>query len=178
MDFTGKIVSLSKDWETNRWLITFSMNEDSALETIQALKQVDKLAIHVTKWRQKRSKDANAYLWVLCDKIAQVIKSSKEEVYENMLQKYGNFYSDDNGYVVVTVKSDVDMNKVGGHWKFYKRVGDFSSYLMLKGSSEMDTKEMANLLDGVVYEARELNIETESDYDRERMLEEWAKSIR
>lgn len=178
MDFTGRILGLSKDWETDRWQITFSMNEESALQTIQDLNQTDKLAIHVVKWRKKRSNDANAYLWVLCDKIAQVIKTSKEEVYEEMLQKYGNFYSDDNGYVVVTVKSDVNMSKVGGHWKFYKRVGDFSSYLMLKGSSDMDTKEMSNLLDGIISEAKELGIQTETQDEIGRMLEQWAKSIR
>ena len=177
MDFTGKIVGLSKDWESHRWRITLSMDDESALDAIENLKQEDKLAIHITKWRKKRSTDANAYLWVLCQKVAEKLSSSKEEVYEQMLQSYGTFYKDDEGYVTVTVKESVDMSKVGGHWKFIKTVNGFSSYLMLKGSSVMDSKEMSVLLDGVISECKELNIETMPDYDKQIMIEEWGEQF-
>ena len=39
----------------------------------------------------KRSLDANAYLWVLCDEIAKKIHTTKEEVYKHHVQDVGVF---------------------------------------------------------------------------------------
>lgn len=39
----------------------------------------------------KKSNSSNAYLWVLCDEIAKVIRSSKDEVYRDVVQKAGKF---------------------------------------------------------------------------------------
>ena len=40
---------------------------------------------------KKRSLNSNSYLWVLCDKIAQVLHSSKEEVYKILVARVGWF---------------------------------------------------------------------------------------
>jgi hypothetical protein len=132
------------------------------------------LSIVAKKYRQKRSLDANAYCWVLITKIAEMLNSSKEEIYEDMLQKYGFIYQDDDGYITVTVKADVDMNKITGHWKFLKGNGKFNSYLMIKGSSEYDSAEMAKFIDRIVDEAKELGIETMTPAELERMKAAWG----
>jgi hypothetical protein len=102
---------------------------------------------------------------VLCTKIAEVIDSSKDEVYEDMLQKYGFLYQDDEGYIPVTVKAGVDMSKIQGHWKFYKSNGKFDSYLMIKGTSEYDSAEMAKFIEGL------------TAYNREQMMKELAPTL-
>ena len=140
------------------------------------MKKDDLLRIKAVKYRQKRSLDANAYAWVLMTKIAnhQDIASSKEEVYEQMLQKYGTFYEDEGGYITITVKKTVDMAKVSGHWKHIKDNGNFASYLMIKGSSEYNTAEMSRFIDRIVEEAQELGIETATPDELERMKQEWG----
>jgi len=178
MECTGKIQNVSKDWLTNKFQITFEINEQSAINAIQEIKDCEKLDIKAVKFRKKRSLDANAYLWVLCTKIADAISTpeaviSKDEVYEEMLQKYGYLYQDEEGYIPVTVKAGVDMSKITGHWKFYKSNGKFDSYLMIKGSSEYDSAEMARFIDAVVYEAKELKIETATPAELERMKATW-----
>lgn len=180
MDFTGHIVGLAKDFCSNLWHLTLELDKDTALEMIQNYGQDTKLTVHLAKYRKKRSNDANAYLWVLCDKIAYKIQSSKEEVYENMLKRYGTFYQDENGsYITVTVKKEVDMTKIDGHWfpcgSGYSNGTEFASYMMIKGSSEYDTKEMSKLLDGVVSEAKDLGIQTETDGELQLMLERWGE---
>ena len=65
------------------------------------------------------------------------------------------------------------MSKIEGHWKFYKSNGNFDSYLMIKGSSDYDSKEMAHFIDCVVQEAKELGIETLTPTELERMKAEW-----
>lgn len=174
MELTGKITGINRDWLSNSLNIMFNVCEEP-VDEINDLMQCDKLSICVKKWRKKRSLDANAYLWVLCTKIANhpQIKSSKDEVYEEMLQKYGYIYRDENGYITVTVKSEVDMSKISGHWKFYKSNGKFDSYLMIKGTSEYDSGEMASFTESVVSEAKALGLETLPPDELKRMVAAW-----
>lgn len=173
MEFTGKVLNITKDWQSNQYQITFSVNEPSVMNGVNNIKSCEKLSIKAEPYRKKRSLDANAYAWVLFTKIADAVNSSKDEVYEEMLQKYGVLHQDEDGYITVTVREDVDMSKIQGHWKFYKGNGKFSSYLMIKGSSEYNTAEMAKFIDAVVLEAKDLGIETLPPAELERMKSLW-----
>lgn len=108
--------------------------------------------------RHKRSKEANDYEWELCTLIAQRLGISKEEVYLQMLKKYGQS-------VIVTVREGVD---VGRLFKYYELFNDglkngvkFVAYKVFIGSSQYDSKEMSILIDGTRKEAQELGIQTE-----------------
>lgn len=175
METTGKLIGASRTFNGQGIILTFEVDASSAGQ-IENMKKDDLLRIRAVKYKQKRSLDANAYAWVLMTKIANHsdISSSKEEVYEQMLQKYGTFYEDEDGYITITVKKSVDMSKVDGHWKYIKDNGKFASYLMIKGSSEYDTAEMAHFIDRIVEEAKELGIETATPYELERMKQEWG----
>mgnify|MGYP000002727072 FL=1 len=175
METTGKLIGASRTFDGCGIILTFEVDA-SASGQIESMKQDELLRIKAVKYRQKRSLDANAYAWVLMTKIANHpdISSSKEEVYEQMLQKYGSIYEDDGGHITITVKKTVDMTKVSGHWKFIKDNGTFASYLMIKGSSEYNTAEMAHFIDHIVEEAQELGIETATPDELERMKQEWG----
>ena len=175
MECTGKIHSVNRDWRTGKVILSFEINEEPT-EAINCISQCEILSITAKKYRKKRSLDANAYCWVIMTQIANHpdVKSSKEEVYEEMLQKYGYLYQDEKGYIPVTVKAGVDMSKIVGHWKFYKSNGKFDSYLMIKGSSEYNTSEMSHFIDMVVQEAKELGIETLTPDELERMKQAWG----
>lgn len=173
MDCVGRITQLAQDYSTHGILVTLAVTDVSAQE-LQTLKGLGELSISLKRWRKKRSLDANAYAWVLMSKIASVLGTSKDEVYEELLQKYGIIYEDENGYITVTVKSSVDMSKITGHWKRYKDNGKFISYLMIKGSSEYDTSEMSRFIDRVVEEAKDLEIETLPPDEINRMKQEWG----
>ena len=174
MECTGKLHSVNKDWRTGKIIISFEINEEPT-EAINEVSQCEQLSITAKKYRKKRSLDANAYCWVLMTNIANHpdVRSSKEEVYEEMLQKYGYLYQDENGYIPITVKAGVDMSKIVGHWKFYKSNGKFDSYLMIKGSSEYDSAEMSHFIDMVVQEAKGLGIEVLTPDELERMKQTW-----
>ena len=178
MDCTGKLHSVNRDWKTGKIIISFELNEEPT-EEINSIGLCEKLSIIAKKFRQKRSLDANAYCWVLMTKIAEAISTveaviSKDEIYEEMLQKYGYLYKDEEGYATITVKAGLDISKIQGHWKFYKSNGKFDSYLMIKGSSRYDSGEMAKFIDAVIYEAKELGIETATPAELERMKAQWG----
>lgn len=177
MEFTGRALGVVRDYNSGKFQITFEVYEDAAIrEHYDSIKDLGKLNIKAVKWRNKRSLDANAYAWVLMSKMATVIKTSKEEVYENMLQQYGKLYEDADGYITVTVKKSVDMSKIAGHWMKIKQGEKYAGYAMIKGSSEYDTKEMSDFIDGVVHEAKELGIQTETPEEIERMKQLWNSS--
>lgn len=175
MEFTGKVLGISQDYATGAFTISFSVNESAAvLSGYDAIKDIDILDIKAVKHREKRSLDANAYAWVLMGKIAAALNTSKDEVYEEMLRRYGVLYEDDDGYITITVKNSVDMHKVDGHWQLIKDNGTFKAYAMIKGSSQYDTKEMSSFIDGIVSEAKELGIETLTPHELEQMKAGWT----
>ena len=127
--------------------------------------------VKIDKHREKRSLNANAYLWKLVTEIGNVLNKSKEEVYLQMLIDYGQSE-------IVSILSEID---VKGYFKYYKLAGtsllngkEFNHYKIYKGSSEYDTKEMSILLNGVVQEAKNLGIKTKDDIELERLVEEWC----
>lgn len=134
-------------------------------ETLEHLYKAEKLEIKEVK--EKRSLTANAYLWVLCTKIAEVVKSSKDEIYEDMLQKYG-YVSD----ISITVKAEVDMSRIEGHWKYISTSSDgkWKAYLMIRGTSEYNRSEMSKFTDMVVQEAKDVGVETLPPHEIEKML--------
>jgi len=127
--------------------------------------------VKIDKHREKRSLNANAYLWKLVTEIGNVLNKSKEEVYLQMLIDYGQSE-------MVSILSEID---VKGYFKYYKLAGtsilngkEFNHYKIYKGSSEYDTKEMSILLNGVVQEAKNLGIKTKDDIEVERLIKEWC----
>ena len=125
----------------------------------------------ITKAKKKRSLNANAYAWKLISKIGDVVRKSKEEVYKDMLKHYGQSN-------MVSVRSDVDVSRFFDH---YDVAGEsvlngktFTHYKVYTGSSEYDTREMSILIDGIVQEAKNLDIETLTPLELERMKEAWA----
>lgn len=170
MEFTGKVIGISQDYATGTYAVSFSVNEPDVVRSgYDSIKDIAILDIKAVKHREKRSLDANAYAWVLMSKIATVLRTSKEEIYEEMLRRYGVLYEDDGGYITVTVKASVDMNKIDGHWQLIKDNGTFKAYAMIKGSSEYDTKEMSSFIDVIVSEAKEMGIETLTPNELEQM---------
>ena len=126
----------------------------------------------IERKRKKRSTDANALCWKLCTEIANVLRTEKESIYVDMLKRYGQ--SD-----IVSVLSNVD---VKGYFKYYDEYGkgtvngkEFTHYKVYKGSSEYDTREMSILIDGIIDEAKALDIEVISEREKTLLLEEWEK---
>lgn len=127
--------------------------------------------VKITKHREKRSLNANSYLWKLVTEIGNALSKSKEKVYLQMLIDYGQSE-------MVSILSEID---VKGYFKYYKLAGtsilngkEFNHYKIYKGSSEYDTKEMSILLNGVVQEAKNLGIKTKDDIELERLIKEWC----
>lgn len=148
----GRLIDVSLS--LNRKLrVTFEIDGEIPLD------KEHELEISVRRWREKRSRDANAYLWVLIGKIADALRESKEEIYFDSLKCYGQ-----GGAVSVEERFAEDFKR---SYKYHEELGrsdlngkTFVHFRFWVGSSEYNTEEMSILIDGVVREAKNLGIET------------------
>ena len=134
------------------------------------LSQDREKTFEVKPYHPKRSLNANAFCWHLCNEMANVLRTSKDEVYQEMLKRYGQSR-------VISVLSEIDISRFV---KYYEEIGkghvegkEFTHYRCFIGSSEYDSREMAILIDGIVDEAKELGIDTLPTTAVERMKALW-----
>lgn len=166
MESKGRLIDIHKDYRTGKYQAVFELDYYNKEETLSG-----DLRITVKKWRNKRSLDANGYMWVLLEQMAIQLDSTKEEIYEDMLQHYGIKDRDESGYITVTMRADIDKSHLPGHWKLDGEHStiDWKVYRRIRGTSEYDTKEMAWFLDRVVEEAKAIGIETATPDELERI---------
>lgn len=171
MKFIGKLSDFNISYINEKARIIIETNEvNRIIEGYNTLKNFEQLDIEIKLHREKRSLSANAYCWKLITEIANVNRTSKDEVYIEMLRRYGQ--SD-----MVSVLSKINVAK---YFKYYEVAGtsrlngkDFTHYKIFRGSSEYDTKEMAILIDGVISECKQLGIETMTPGELKRLKESW-----
>ena len=151
---------IGKPEELVRWL--FNQDKDKVFE--------------IKEHKVKRSLNANAYCWVLMNKIADAIKSTKEEVYREYIKNKGIFR-------LITMNKDATNTFIkvwqekGLGWicdiseSKYEGMVDVVAYY---GTSSYNTKQMANFIDYVVDEAKNLGIETLPPDEIERLKSLWC----
>lgn len=138
------------------------------------------LDIEIKQHREKRSKSANAYFHVLVNKIAQELNEADEAVKTRLVIEYGVVARDEDGLTIgFKLPATVDVGKIYPYTRLFDQRTEggkpFNCYLVLKRTSDMDTKEMARLIDGAIEEAKELGIETDTPETLARYQEEWDK---
>ena len=126
----------------------------------------------VKEYKKKRSLNANNYFWELTTELANVLKMDKEEVYFNLLQKYGQSE-------MVSVVANIDVRP---YFKYCTEAGEsilngktFKHYKVYKGTSEMNSKEIWILTEGLISECETQNIPTKPKEEITSLLESWQK---
>lgn len=145
--------------------------------TFDELHQTD-VDITVKKHRNKRSLDANAYAWVLIDKIAAKRDMSKAEVYRNAIRGIGGVSEVVciQNRAVKTMKDVWTRNGIG--WQVDEmpsKIAGCTNLVLYKGSSVYDTKQMSALIDSLVQDAQSIGIETRSQEEIDSLLKEYEK---
>lgn len=137
------------------------------------------LAVSITKWRERRSLTANAYYWVLVSKIAEAAGMSNARAHNMLLRSYGVPETIGGQLTIAMLPVEAEDEilerelyhlKPTSKTKIGKDGQIFRAYILLKGSSDYDTKEMARLIDGTVEEAKMLGLETLPEEEIERMM--------
>lgn len=177
MKITGRIVGANIDFRTNKPCLTLEVNERNDFEAlVDEMRDKDKLSIEVKPYRERRSLDANAYFFVLADKLATKLNITKEEVYRNAIKQIGGVSE------TVCVK-DQAVTRLCEGWRnnglgwqtdtFPSKIPGCTNVILYYGSSTYDTAQMSRLIDNVVQDCKAVGIETCPPDELARLLSLW-----
>ena len=148
----------------------------------ESMTQGERYTAEIKKFRKKRSKNANDYLWELLTQMSQALASSylyvsKEDIYRKHIKIAGRC-----DYVAVPERAVESLIKgwddKGIGW--FAEVVDFipgkeiegcKKVCLYYGSSTYDTAEMSRLLGSVIQEAQDMGIETLTERVRALLYE-------
>ena len=172
----GKLKDLMKTRDGD-WLVSFTTREDPR-EMFDDMSD-NPVRIDIRKASKHRSLSANAYAWVLIDKIAEKTGISVTEVYRNAIREIGGV-SDLYGVKEEAYEAFKQL-WIGDHLGRQVEIIPGSSkpgWLNVKawkGSSDFDSVQMHRLIESLIQEAEQQGIPTVSDAEAERMLSQWGK---
>lgn len=164
----GRLIDFSTGYNRKQ-RVTIELDSDFR-EGFDALRDVD-VEVTIKKWRAKRSKDANNYMWLLLEELAIVTKQTKEALYLDFVKRYGVFKD-------FTLTEDeaktfrVAWGKIGTGWPTeqvdYDADGNRVVIRAYYGSSTYNTKQMSRLVDAVVEECKAQGIDTDTPEEKAR----------
>ena len=132
---------------------------------IANLKDDKTYTLEIKEKKAHRSLSANGYYWSLVEQLSKVLKMSKDELHELMLERYGTFLRFENGELFgMSTEKENDPLITGIHTRYRGKSTTngktFYHYYVIKGSRYYDTKEMSDLIGGIVDECKLQGIET------------------
>lgn len=163
----------------NKVLINLETENKTILDELEKLFNSQKqMKIEIKKYRKKRSLDANAYFWVMVDRLSDYSNVGRLETYRKYIKEGGVMQ-------IIPIKTEcVDKwisiwEEKGDGWFCETMTSKLPGYTNIKtyfGSSSYDSKEMARIIDLAIQDCRAAGIETLSDQEIIGLLEEWEKN--
>lgn len=162
--------------------ITFTTDEKikaiaAAASYIDSLQDGKTYVLTIKEKKQRRSLDANAYAWVLLDKLAERLHEPKEDIYRGYIREIGG-----NSETVCVKNEAVDRltegwenNGIG--WQadtMPSKIAGCTNVILYFGSSTYDSGQMARLIDFIVQDCEAIGIETKSAEELDRLVAEWG----
>ncbi len=138
------------------------------------------VSVEIKTKRAGRSLDANAYCWVLCDKIAALhgLLLKKTDVYKQAIKDYGvtTILPVETERLAIITKA-WDSQGIGNDHDILgpSKIDGYTNVRLYVGSSQYDSKEMSVLIDGLVTDAKEQGIQTETPDEIARLKAEWGE---
>lgn len=138
----------------------------------------DDLDVEIKKHREKRSLDANNYMWALCTRLAEKIGSPTlpKDVYKHALRECNiwskEFFADEDLYNYLKEQEDEE----GATFRVVDKLYESESGIKVrayKGSRKFDSYQMSRLIDYIVEECKEQGIDTMPPDELERLVSGW-----
>ena len=132
----------------------------------------------VKEHKEKRSLNANAYAWVLLDKLAEKLRIGKTEIYRTFIKDVG-------GNSEIICIQDKALDHFREIWE-EGHVGRFTETLPSKikgctnvvvyyGSSDFDSASMSRFIELIVAECKNYDIPTYDQEELQRLCDEWGR---
>lgn len=133
--------------------------------------------LRIAEHKEKRSLNANAYCWVLCEKLAVALQMTKEDVYRYHIKQVGL-------HKAIEIQSDA-VSTMDHVWSiqgigWFTEIVDYSDregFVLLNlyyGSSCYNSKQMSRLIDNLVQDCQSCDIETLSSDKIQDLIKRWG----
>ena len=171
---TGRLKDMSRSRD-GEWIISFSTPEDFR-EEFDQLYDKD-IVVEIKRKNRRRSLDANAYCWVLVDKIAEKTGIAKSEVYRKAIREIGGVST-----TICVMDKAVEFliqnwERNGLGWQVdttESKLNGCTNVILYYGSSVFDSAQMARLINSLVQDAEALGIPTITPKEERRLIEQWG----
>lgn len=128
---------------------------------INSLEDDKEYVCEIKKYRKKRSKNANSYMWELISQLSQEMNKSTDEIYRNYIKEFGIFRDIElQPEAVGTLKHIWTAYGLGWFCDVVDNVDDKVTLRLYYGSSSYNSKQMSVLINAVVEDCKALGIET------------------
>lgn len=156
-----------------QWLCLRTNSAQRLCEGLEAGKVYE---LSIKQKRKKRSLDANAYAWVLIDKLAEKLGRSKIEIYRQYIRDIGGV-SETVCVLKKAAEKLVDgWKKNGIGWQadtIPSKIDGCVNVVLYFGSSTYDTAQMSRLIDMIVQDCKQFGIETMTPFELDALKERW-----
>lgn len=177
MRLQARIESASIDAKSGESLLTLRTSETKLVRLLPEL-QGKELTVEI-KDGQKRSLSANAYAWVLIDKLAEKTRIPKSEIYRQTIREIGGVSE-----TVCVVKNAAD--KLKEVWESngigFQAIEEPSkldkcvNMTLYYGSHLFDKSQMSRLLDNLIQECSLMGIDTRTPSEIANLLSLWGEA--
>ena len=171
----ARIASLSRSMEGD-YLITLSTRDKAVVDAYNDLHDHD-VRVDIKQWRERRSLDANAYCWVLLDKLAAQRGISKLDAYREAIRGIGGV----SDTICATEKAAPKLVESWSHngigWfaeTMPSKIDGCVNVILYYGSSTYDTKQMSSLIDHIVQDCKAVGIETKPPHELAALEQAWG----
>ena len=159
-------------WEAGNLILSV----ENPAEAIRFAYRFEAGEYEIIKAKKRRSLDANAYAWVLIDKIAAAVNLSKTEIYKNTIKEIGG----NSQIVCVSAEAADELCRGWRHnglgWQtesFPSVIEGYINVVLYYGSSCYDVRQMSIFIDRLIQDAQALGIETMPPDKLNALLEAW-----
>lgn len=135
--------------------------------------------LEVREHRKKRSLDANAFCWMLINKLAEVMRIPPVEVYRQAIQDISG-----NSEIIPIKEEAVEQFKQawshnGLGWIVKdmgaSKIPGYRNLMVYYGSSVYSVRQMHDLIDVLVQDCKALDIDVLSGRERSLLIEQWGE---
>ena len=173
LEFTG--ARWSQD-DSGFW-ISLKVENPFEARRFLATKKEKKYVADIKEYRERRSLDANAYMWVLVGKLSGKLGLPPEEIYRAAIRDVGD------NYEVMPVRNDA-LERWKAIWQSNglgwlceeigpSKIEGYTNVRNFYGSSAYDKSQMSRLIDNIVQDCKAQCIETLTPAELARLTEEW-----
>jgi hypothetical protein len=176
MNATFRYAKIERD-DAGAWMC-FRINELAPARAFVLNKKNCLYDLQVKEHREKRSLDANAYAWVLMDKLAEATHIPKEDIYREAIRNIGGNTETVCVKAAAAEKMRSCWSRNGLGWltdTLDSKLPGCVNVVLYYGSSTYDREQMSRLIDNLVADCKALGIETLPPEKLSAMTQEWGR---